>query len=110
MNRLFKALVFSIIFSGTAAIAQEHKHEEQKSEVKAPGAKAESKKCCEGMDKTGEMKHDMPMKGDMKAKMEKMKEMKEKMAEKMKGMEGMKMKAAKDGAKTTEANKDEHQH
>jgi hypothetical protein len=41
-------------------------------------------KCCEGMEKMSGIKEGMPMKAEMKAKMEKMKLMKEKMAEKMK--------------------------
>jgi hypothetical protein len=52
----------------------------------------------------------MPMKGHMKAKMEKMKEMKEKMSEKIKGMEGTKMKDTKSDAKPGEPTNDAHQH
>jgi hypothetical protein len=98
MKTLFALMILVVALAGPGAIAQEHKHDEQKGENKAPtqkgtdAEKADSKKCCEGMEKTGEIKEGTPTKGDMKAKTEKMKEMKEKMTEKGKGMEGMKMK------------------
>jgi hypothetical protein len=103
MKKLFAVMILSGALAGAEAIAQEHKHEEQKEERKAPvqkgtdAAKADSMRCCEGMDKMGEMKQGMPMKGDMKAKMEK-----------MKGMEGMKMKDMKNAEKPSEPNKDQH--
>lgn len=88
-------MVISVVLKTTGAIGQEHKHEGYTEELKAPAkntaepAKSGSMKCCEEMEKMGEMKADMPMKSELKAKMEKMqsmKGMKEKMAEKMKAM------------------------
>ena len=110
MNRLaFLILIGLLAFS--PAIAQEHQHGDKKDEQQTPvkkdpaSAKADAKKCCEGMDKS-------EMKDDMKAKMEKMKAMKEKMAQKMKarGMEGSKSKDAPDAEKKSEASKDAHAH
>jgi hypothetical protein len=114
MKNLFAMLMlFGTLVAGSAT-AQEHKHEEHKEEVKAPGpsdaAKPDSKKCCEGMEKAGEAKEGTPTKGDVKTKQEKMKAMKEKMAEKMKGMDGMKMKDMKSDGKPSDASKDAHQH
>ena len=89
MKNLLAVMILSGALAGAQALAQEHKHEEQK-ESKAPvgkntdPAKADSMKCCEGMEKMGGMKEGMPMNAEMKAKMENMKAMKEKMAEKMK--------------------------
>jgi hypothetical protein len=93
--------------SCSPAFAQEHQHGDKKDEPQAPAkkdaapAKAEAKKCCEGMDKS-----------EMKAKMEKMKAMKEKMAEKMKakGMEGINSKDAQDGEIKIEPSKETHAH
>ena len=89
MKHLYMAVVLIFVWMSAGAIAQEHKHEEHKEEQKAPTKKAaepvksDSMKCCEGMEKMGDMKSGMPMKGDMKAKMDTMKEkMAEKMAEK----------------------------
>ncbi len=107
MKTWFAAMILSGTLAGAGAIAQEHKHEEHKEESKAPvqkgtdAAKADSKKCCEEMEKKAESKDEKPMNAEMKAKMEKMKEMKEKMAEKMKETKG--------GAKTAEE-KESHQH
>jgi hypothetical protein len=111
-----RRLLAMAIVSGTlvvgGAIGQEHKHEEHKEEVKAPGVKAgdavkaESKKCCEAMEKAGEAKEGTPTKADAKTKQEKMKEMKEK----MKGMDGMKMKDMKSDGKLRDAGNDTHQH
>lgn len=90
MKHLSAVMILLEALAGVEAIAQEHKHEEQKEESKASvgkgtdAGKADSMKCCEGMEKMDEMKEGMPMKTEMKAKMEKMKEMKQKMAEKMK--------------------------
>jgi hypothetical protein len=90
-------------------IAQERKHEEQKEEKTASDknatepVKAESMKCCEGMDKMGEMK------SDMKAKMAKMKEMKQKMAEKM-GEKGMMVPAPDSKVEKKESSEDTHPH
>ena len=109
MKKLFAVMILSGALAGAEARAQEHKHAEQKEESKTPvqketdPAQADAMKCCEGMEKMGEMKAGMPMKsemkGDMKAKMEKMKE---KMAEKVKETRG--------GAKSGEQEKESHQH
>jgi len=89
----------SVVLKTTGAIGQEQKHEGYTEELKASAkntaepAKSSFMKCCEEMEKRGEMKVGMPMnsdaKSEMKPKMEKMqsmKGMKEKMAEKMKAM------------------------
>ena len=118
MHKLLVMLILAGVLTGGDVIAQEHKQEEHKEESQAPAKKAtepskpDAMKCCEGMEKMGDIKQGMPMKGDMKAKMEKMKEMKEKMVEKMKEkrMEGMKMEDTKGGAKPSEPSQNEHQH
>ena len=90
MKNLLALMILSSALAGGQALAQEHKHEAQKEESKAPAGKgtdavkSDSMKCCEGMEKMEGMKEAMPMKAEMKAKMETMKAMKEKMAEKMK--------------------------
>jgi hypothetical protein len=113
-DRMKYLFVGVVVLSGTLAsagvfresLAQEHKHEERKEAKETPGpkqmepAKAESNKCCEGMEKMGGMK------GDMKAKMEKMKAVKEK----MKSGEGMKTKDAKSQAKSNGSDQGEHEH
>ena len=111
MNRL-AFLFFAGGLALSPAFAQEHQHGEKREEQQAPvkkdavPTKSGTTKCCEGTDKTGEMK------GDMKAKMEKMKGMKERMAEKMKaaGVEGSKSKDAQSAEKKSESNKDAHGH
>ena len=116
MKELFAGIILVVALAGSQAIAQEHKQEEQKGESqttaqkRADAAKPDSKKCCEGMEKTDDIKEGAPTKSNMKAKMEKMKKMKGKMAEKMKGSESMKMKDMKSEAKTAEPAKDAHQH
>ncbi|HEV8719691.1 MAG TPA: hypothetical protein VGW77_03520 [Candidatus Binatia bacterium] len=118
MKKLLVMLILAGVLAGADVIAQEHKQEEHKEESQAPAKKAtepskpDALKCCEGMDKMGDMKQGTPMKGDMKTKMEKMQEMKEKMAEKMKekSVEDMNMKDTKGGAKPSEPSQDEHQH
>ena len=103
MKTWFAVMILSGALAGAGAIAQEHKEENNASVQKGTdAAKADSKKCCEEMEKKAESKEEKPMKGEIKAKMEKMKEMKEKMAEKMK--------ATKGGAKTGEQEKESHQH
>lgn len=100
MKKLLIVSAVCAVLGGPAKFAeinaQEHKHEELQAQKEspetknAPAAKAQGMPCCE-MEKMGEMKEGMPMKGDMKAKMEKMeqmKAMKEKMAEKMKATTG----------------------
>ena len=59
----------------TQAQVQEHKHEQPEAPAKKDpaAAKTDSAKCCESMEKIGEMKQGAPMKGDMKAKMDSMK-------------------------------------
>jgi hypothetical protein len=118
MKNLFAVMILLGALAGVEAIAQEHKHEEPKEESKAPvgkgtdAGKADSMKCCEGMEKMQGMKEGMPTKTEMKANMEKMKEMKQKMAEKMK------MKAAESGSpglesksgEPKEPEKSPHQH
>jgi len=102
-------LVVLITFSAAGVRAQEHKHEEGKEQKLTPtnktgeSAKADTMKCCEGMDKMGEMKR------DMKAKKEKMKEMKQKMSEKM-GEKGLKVPAPEREVEKKESSKDTHQH
>ena len=105
MKNLVTVIILAGALAGSAAIAQEHKHEEHKEESKAPAQKgtdaaiADSKKCCAEMEKKAESKEEKPMKGEMKVKME---TMKAKMAEKMKETKG--------GAKTSEQEKENHQH
>jgi hypothetical protein len=122
MKKLFAAMMVSAALVGAAAGAQEHKHAEQQEESKTPvqkkteAVKAEGMKCCEGMEKMGEMKVGMPMKsemasettGDMKAKMEKMQEMKamqEKITDK-----GVKTQTQESNDEKSQSTKDGHQH
>lgn len=85
MKKLYIAVVISVVLKTTGAIGQELKHEGYTEELKAPAkntaepAKSGSMKCCEEMEKMGEMKAKIE-------KMQSMKDMKEKMAEKMKAM------------------------
>jgi hypothetical protein len=115
MKNLFAVMILSVLLAGAEAIAQEHKHEEQKEESKAPvgkgtdAGKADSMKCCEEMKKMDGMKEGMPMKAAMKAKMEKMKAMKQKMAEKMQVPGGAGQEPEKK-ADAVEAEKSPHQH
>ena len=77
------ALVISLVSLATTTFAQEQKQEKAAPAKESAPAKAESITCCEGMEKMGEIKADMPMKADMKAKMQAMKQkMTEKTAEK----------------------------
>ena len=105
MRKLFVGLVISLVSLATTTFAQEQKEEKAApaKEAAAP-AKAEGMKCCEGMEKMGEMKAGMPMKGEMKTKME---AMKQKMAEKMAEKEPQ-TKASK--GEETQSTKDAHQH
>ncbi len=119
MKKLFAVMIVSGALAGAEASAQEHKHAEQKEESKMPvqkktdAVKAEGMKCCEGMEKMGEMKAGMPMKsemkGDMKAKMETMKAMQEKMAEKMSD-KGVKTQTQESKDEKSQSTKDAHQH
>ena len=114
MKNLFSTLLLSVTLAAGEAVGQEHKHEERKEEGKAPAqkgndpAKAENKKCCEAMEKTGETREGT--KGEAEAKQEKMKAMKEKMAEKMKGRDGMKTKDMSSDEKASNTSKDAQQH
>ena len=84
MKKLYIAIVLSFVWMSIGAVAQEHKHDEHKEEKPAPvnkaaePAKSDLMKCCEGMEKMGEIKAGMPIKDDVT------KEMKAKMMEKMK--------------------------
>ncbi len=115
MKKLFTVMFVSGALAGADASAQEHKHAEQKEESKLPvqkktdAVKAEGMKCCEGMEKLGEMKAGMPMKSEMKAKMETMKAMQEKMAEKMSD-KGVKTQTQESKDEKSQSTKDAHQH
>ena len=76
---------------------------------KTDAVKAEGMKCCEGMEKMGEMKAGMPMKSEMKAKMETMKAMQEKMAEKISD-KGVKTQTQESKDEKSQSTKDAHQH
>ncbi|MGZ8427535.1 MAG: hypothetical protein ACXWYD_21525 [Candidatus Binatia bacterium] len=99
--------------------AQEQKHEEHQAgktvsnKNAAEPVKAEAMKCCEGMEKMGDMKAGMPMKsemkGDMKAKMETMKAMQEKIAEKMSD-KAVKTQTQESKDEKSQSTKDAHQH
>ena len=118
MKTLLAVIIFSGALAGALVPAQEHKHEEHKDERKVPAGKgtdavkSDSMKCCEGIDKMDDVKSGMPMKGDMKYKMEKMKEMKDKMAEKMKmkTAEGGRPNAENKSTELKDAEKNPHQH
>ena len=122
MKKLFAVMIVSGALAGAEASAQDHKHAEQKEESKMPVEKktdavnAEVMKCCEGMEKMGEMKPGMPMKsemkGDMKAKMEKMKEMKtmqEKIADKISD-KGVQTQTQESKDEKIQSTQDAHQH
>lgn len=117
MKKIVCAGMFALLIHSPVT-GQEHQHDQTKLEKEAPAqketvpAKTDGMKCCESMEKTGEMKDNMPKKTEMKAKMEKMKAMKEKMTEKMKAksMEGAKTKDTKSEDKNSTPNKEEHQH
>lgn len=93
-----------------------HNHEHQATEktpveksTKAP-AKSEPMKCCEGMEKMGDIKDGGPKQSEMKEKMAKMKaEMKQNMAEKPQGSAaaGETQEKKSDGP---EPGKSQHQH
>ena len=104
---------------GAQAAAQVKTEERQHEEHITPPDKAQNPPrktglaaCCEGMDKMGEVNGGMPMKGDIKVKMEKMKEMKEKMAEKMgmKTTEGGKPNAENKSTELKDVEKNAYQH
>lgn len=119
MKKNFVVLALSGVMTVSGLVgganAQQHKHEEAVDEktptdksTKTP-AKTEPMKCCEGMEKMGDIKGGGPTKAEMKAKMEKMKaEMKQKMAEKHSSDSGD-SKAEKQPP-AAETQKGEHQH
>lgn len=95
MRTLIVGTILSLAVSSGGSFAQEPKEEKL-----APAKKADAMKCCEGMEKMGEMK------GEMKAKMEKMKE---KMAEKM-NEKTSKTQTKESKDEKSQAAKDAHQH
>jgi len=101
------------LFTYAPVVAQERQHDQHQAQKEAAAAIPATTKCCESMDKMGEMKGVMPMKGEMtgemKSKMEKMKEMKEKMAENM-GEKGLKMQTPESKVEKNPTSKDAHQH
>ena len=107
MKTLLAVIIFSGALAGALVPAQEHKHEEHKDERKVPAGKgtdavkSDSMKCCEGIDKMDDVKSGMPMKGDMKYKMEKMK---------MKTAEGGRPNAENKSTELKDAEKNPHQH
>jgi len=111
-----RGLALLALFAYAPAVAQERQHDQQQAQKEAASAKPATTKCCEGMDKMGEMTGVMPMKGemtgDMKSKMEMMKEMKTKIAEKMKekGMERLNSKGSEPTVEKNQSTKDAHQH
>ena len=104
-------LVLIGVLAWSPAFAQEPQLGDKREERPAPSkkdavpAKAETKKCCEGMDKS-------EMKDEMKAKSEKMKSMKEKMGEKAKAKtaDGSKSKAEAGAGKIVEPKQETHAH
>lgn len=96
MKTLIVGTLLSLAISSGGSFAQEPKKEDKL----APEKKADAMKCCEGMEKIGEMK------GEMRAKMEKMKE---KMAEKMSEKAGKAPTKESKDEKAPPA-KDAHQH
>ncbi len=117
MKNLSMAVLLSLVWTSGTAVAQEHKHEAPKAAPKAPAtkadvpAKSDAMKCCEGMEKMGEMKGDMPMKSgmtpEMKAKM--MEKMKEKMAVETPEKKSSDL-PAKGQAEKSQPKTDAHQH
>lgn len=108
---LWGALTGSVMVA--AVKAQEQKHEEHQAGKTVPNknaaepVKADGMKCCEGMEKIGEMKAGLPMKGEMKAKM--MEKMKEKMADKAPEKKSSDL-PAKGQAEKSQTDTDAHQH
>lgn len=110
MTIIIRGLALLALFAYAPAVAQERQHDQHQAQKEAASAKPATTKCCDGMDKMGEMTGSMPMKherqGDMKAKMEKMKE---KMAEKM-GEKGMKTPTKESKVENNQSTQDAHQH
>ena len=115
MKKLFAVMIVSGALAGAEASAQEHKHAEQKEESKMPVEKktdavnAKVMKCCEGMDKMGEMKASMPMKSEMKAKMKTMKATQKKLGEKMSD-KGVQTQTQESKDEKIQSTQDAHQH
>jgi len=105
MTIIVRNLILLALFAHMPAFAQEGQHDQHQAQQETPvhkdsaPSKTGSTKCCEGMEK----------KGEMKAKMDSMKEMKEKMAEKM-GEKGMKMQTKESKVEKNPTSKDAHQH
>lgn len=110
MRRIFIAVLMSVTWVTGGGLAQESKEEKPAPAKKAEApAKADAMKCCEGMEKMGEMKSGMPMKAEMKAKMIEM--MKSKAAEKsLEKNSPSEVPAAKGPTEKAPASKDAHQH
>jgi predicted DsbA family dithiol-disulfide isomerase len=105
MTIIVRNLILLALFAHMPAFAQEGQHDQHQAQQETPvhkdsaPSKTGSTKCCEGMEK----------KGEMKAKMDSMKEMKEKMAEKM-GEKGMKLQTKESKVEKNPTSKDAHQH
>jgi len=105
MTIIVRNLILLALFAHMPAFAQEGQHDQHQAQQETPvhkdsaPSKTGSTKCCEGMEK----------KGEMKAKMDSMKEMKEKMAEKM-GEKGMKLQTKESKVEKNPTSKDVHQH
>ena len=117
MKKLIIIALLSVAWVSTGALAQEHEHETGKPEEAAGAkkaaepAKSEKMKCCEGMEKMGEMKAGMPMKKSMTP------EMKTKMTERMQKKTADKAEEKKSSdlpsrgeAEKAQPNPDAHQH
>jgi hypothetical protein len=119
MTIIVRNLILLALLAHMPAFAQEGQHDQHQAQQETPvhkdsaPSKTGSTKCCEGMEKKGEMKAGMPMKsemtGEMKAKMDSMKVMKEKMAEKM-SEKGMKLQTKESKVEKNPTSKDAHQH
>jgi len=105
MTIIVRNLILLALFAHMPAFAQEGQHDQHQAQQETPvhkdsaPSKTGSTKCCEGMEK----------KGEMKAKMDSMKVMKEKMAEKM-GEKGMKLQTKESKVEKNPTSKDVHQH
>jgi hypothetical protein len=117
MKKLYVAIVLSLVWMSIGAVVQEYKLETPKEDdaaaTKPTGqpVKSDAMKCCEGMEKMGELKADMPMKSgmtpEMKATM--METMKEKMTDKAPEKKSSDL-PAKGQAEKSQSNTDVHQH
>lgn len=108
MTIIVRSLTLLALFTSVPAFAQESQHDQHQAQKEAASAKPATTKCCEGMDKMGEMKGSMPMKGEMKGDMKaKMEEMKKKVAEKM-SENGMKTQKPETKAVKSQSNQAAH--